>query len=210
VLPFTEYIGLGKTGWGVVAALWRWSRRNKRRLTPQEKLALRLRWKTEFEQKLAAQQTKDIKSIEVIIRDMRRMDHYPDAKGGKGISPWFNGHVLYTYERGIMIGLSWESLKIADDGDNLRFCNWEEPGDIKLMRMGLIPYEGIEHVDWHGDHYYAYPHIYCYFDQKLGQPYERVVFCKQGETSYTDYWTEVADYEDVRSLSKKMKVKRYP
>jgi hypothetical protein len=31
--PFMEYIGLGKTGWSVLAAAWRWLRRNKRSLT---------------------------------------------------------------------------------------------------------------------------------------------------------------------------------
>jgi hypothetical protein len=209
MLSLMDFIGLGKTGWGVGAAAWRWLRRNKRKLSPQERLALRHRWKTEVEAKLAAQRKEEIKSIEVIIRDMRRMDHYPEVKEGKGISSWFRGDLLYTYERGIMVGLSWESLKVVDE-EHLRFCNFEEKGDVTLMRTGFIPYEGIEHIDWLGDHYYSDPHIYCYFDQKHGQPYERIAFCDQRETSYTEYWVEVVDYDAVRKMSRKMKVERYP
>jgi hypothetical protein len=203
-----EIVSYGKVTWGLTSYLWKWARRNKRNLTAQEKLELRLKWKPEFESRVSRQR-QDRTDDEVIIRDMRRIDHYPEVKEGKGISAWFRGYLLSTYEKGIMIGLSWEELKIIDD-DKLRFCNWGERGDVTLMRMGFIPYEGIEQVDWHGDRYYSGPHIYCYFDQLRKQPYERVGFCEERETSYTKFWREIADYEDVRKLSEKLKVKRWP
>lgn len=204
-----DVISYGKVAWSLVTHLARWLQRNKRKLTPQEKLDLRLKWKAEFERHLAEQRKEEIKSIEVIIRDVRRMDLYPDVSSGKGISAWFRADLIYTYDHGIMVGLSWEELKIVD-GDKLRFCNWQEPGDITLMRTGCIPYEGIETVDWDGDRYYSDPHIYCYFDQLRKQPYERIAFCEKRGTNRYEFWLEVADYDDVQRLSKKMRIKRYP
>jgi hypothetical protein len=96
------------------------------------------------------------------------------------------------------------------EGEQLRFSNWQELGGVTLMRTGFIPYECIERVDWGGDAYYRDPHIYCHFDQPRGQPYERIAFCDQRQTSHTEYWLEVATYDEVKILSKKMKIKRYP
>jgi hypothetical protein len=203
-----DVISYGKAVWGLTSYLWRWARRNKRTLTSQQKLELRLKWKPEFEGRVYRQRKEHIND-EVIIRDMQRIDQYPNSRGGKGISAWFRGYLLSTYEKGIMVGLSWEELKIVDD-DQLRFCNWQEEGDVTLMRTGFIPYEGIEQVDWEGDRHYPDPHIYCYFDQSKRQPYAHIRFCEERENSYTKYWVEIADYQDVRELSRKMKVRRWP
>jgi hypothetical protein len=210
-MPITpsEIVTYVKLGWSGISGLWKFLRRNKRNLTPQEKLEMRLKWKPHFEALLAAQRHKDIESVEVIIRDLRRMDSYPQVKVSKGISAWFRPDLIYTYERGIMVGLSWEELKIVDY-DKLRFCNWGEVGDVTLMRTGFIPYESIESVDWEGDRYYSGPHIYCHFDQLQKQPYERIAFCEERKSPHSTYWLEIANYDEVRRLSKKLKVKRYP
>ncbi len=206
--PFSEYLNLGKAGWSAGSFLWRWFRRHRRNLTPQEKLDLRLKWKPEVE-KWVAERKHEHGDDEVIVRDMRRLDEYPEPKETKGISPWFKVELVYTYDRGMMLGLGLDELKW--EGKRLRFCNWKELGDVTLLRTGYVPYECIERIDWDGDRIYSEPHIFCYFDQAKGQPYERVVYCAERETSYSrKFYVEMVDYDDVRRLSKRLGVRRYP
>jgi hypothetical protein len=208
-MPITpgDLISYGKLAWGAITAGWRFLERGKRKLTPQQKLELRLRWKPEFEEWLAKQRQNNADG-DILVRDIKRMDHYPDVRKGRGISAWFRGGLIYTYEKGIMVGLGWEGLKFTAD-DQLRFCNRDEESDITLMRTGYIPYECIERVDWDGDHYYSEPHIFCYFDQHRKQPYERVSFCERRGAANWEYWKEISDYYSVRKTSKKLGVKRW-
>ena len=57
---------------------------------------------------------------------------------------------------------------LTRDGDAWRYTNYKtgEKGDLKVMLISSIPYENIEHVDWEGDEYYGYPHIYGWFNNK--------------------------------------------
>jgi hypothetical protein len=204
--PFSEYFSLGKSGWTIGAAIWRWIRRNKRKLTPQDNLELRAKWKPQFTEYLANNHVKKLRN-DVILRDMRRMDSYPDVTEGRGISAWFRVGLVDTYERGIMVGLCWEEL--VEEAEGLRYANWKanEKGEQKVLLTGFIPYENIESVDWTGDDYYSYPHIYCYFDYK-GEPYERVMFCRRGENNGWPYYVEIVDAKSVVKLSKKYEISR--
>lgn len=135
------------------------------------------------------------------------MDTYPEISKGKGISSWFRAGVDSTYERGIMVGLRWEGL--VEEADGFRYANWakDELGERKVLLVGYIPFENIESVDWEGDKYYGFPHIYCYFAFK-GEPYERLAFCERHEINGWPYFVEVADYEPVRKLSKRHGITR--
>jgi hypothetical protein len=175
----------------------------KRRLSPSEIIEHRQKWKPLFEQEVWKNHKEQLRS-DVIVRDMRRFDNYPDAMETKGISPWFRVGLIDTYHRGILVGLNWGTLTRGDDGEQWRFTNYakKESGDIKVILVGSIPYENIENVDWTGDEYYAYPHIYCYFAHKK-EPYERLTFCaKNTPLDRPPFYTEIAPYESVRSLSK--------
>jgi hypothetical protein len=77
------------------------------------------------------------------------------------------------------------------------------------MVTGYIPYENIESVDWDGDRYYSYPHVYCYFNYK-GEPYERVAFCQQRTLDEYVYFTDIEDYKKVLKRSKKRWWQRVP
>ncbi len=80
-----------------------------------------------------------------------------------------------------------------------------EKGDLKVLLMGRIPFEDIEFLDPNGDEYYGFPHIYCHFDAKKREPYEKLIFCVEKRDPYhSPSYVEVAPYEQVRRLSKRL------
>jgi hypothetical protein len=176
---FNDLISYLRLAWSALFGVWKFFHRNKRSLTASEKLALRDKWKPQFTKYLADLNYKKLRG-DVIIRDMKRIDTYPEISEGKGISAWFRVGLIDSYERGIMVGLRWEGL--MEDENGLRYTDWakNEKEDHKVVLTGFIPYENIESVDWDGDRYYSYPHIYCYFSFKK-EPYEKIMFCTRGE-----------------------------
>jgi hypothetical protein len=200
-MPWREWIPYGRLTWSLSIGVWKFFR--GRKLTPQEKLTLRSRWKPLFEEYIAEQRRERLR-LDAIIRDMKRIDNYPDTDNHKGISPWFRVSLIDTYEKGFMAGLDWKALVTNKETGELRYPDRDkgEKGDITLMLTGFIPYENVESVDWEGDSYYGYPHIYCYFNFKR-EPYERIAFCEQRRLDEHVYFTDVADYKSVLKRSKK-------
>ena len=95
-IPFLdEAISYGKVGGSIIAAARRWWKAKKRRLTPQEKLEQRIKWKPLFEAWVAKHYSEQLRQ-DCIIRDMKRMDHYPQIAEGKGISSWFRVELIDT------------------------------------------------------------------------------------------------------------------
>jgi hypothetical protein len=82
-------------GWSIVSGVWKFWRGRKRRLMPQEKLALRAKWKPQVDDWLRTQCAEELR-LDVIVRDMKRMDAYPNTKQGKGISSWFRVGLIDT------------------------------------------------------------------------------------------------------------------
>ena len=189
-----------KDAWGAL-------RRRRRRLSAAQILELRQKWKPLFEEEIWKTHTQKLRK-DVIIRDVKRLDNYPDVDGkAKGISPWFRVGLMATYHKGISVGLGWGKLATHGDGDDWRYTNYKagESGDLKVILIGRIPFENIEAVDWDGDEYYYFPHIYCYFDAKRKEPYEDLVFCvEKCSPGGRPFYVEVAPYEKVRQLSKKL------
>lgn len=184
-------------------------RGRRRHLTPSQKLASRQRWKPEFEARVFHTHQSELRE-DVIIRDMTRLDSYPDIKEGSGISPWFRLFLVGTYHRGILVAHSWGTLTECETG--WRFTNLAagETGDLKVMMISSTPYEYIENVDWPGDEYFDYPHIYCFFDWKK-QPYEKTAFYTETKpfSGNPPFFTEVATYDDVRKRSKKLGINNF-
>jgi hypothetical protein len=203
-----DIISYGKVAWGVVRYLWRWARRNRRNLTPQQKLELRARWKPPVESWLLKHNREKLRH-DCIVRDMKRIDEYPNAKKGRGISAWFRVSLIDTYERGLMVGLRIEGL--VEESSGWRLGDYENERDrmVNMVLTGFIPCENIEMIDWDGDDYYPYPHIYCYFDFK-GEPYERLAYCENGTIDeHIIFYKEIAKYHSVLKLTKKLKGKAW-
>ena len=76
--------------------------------------------------------------------------------------------------------------------------------------IGRVPFEQIEAVEWGGDEYYSFPHIYCYFDAKNKQPYEELVLCAENKHDDQPPWySEVAKYEDALKRSRKLGIDHF-
>lgn len=177
---------------------------------PQERLAIRQKWKPRFEEYLLDRNSKDLRS-DTIIRDVKRMDQYPDLdEKAKGISPWFRVGLAGTYHRGIYVGFQWHDLVDLGNGKYrvLDILNHDKDDEelrraaIRVVELGSIPFENIEDVDFDGDEYYGYPHIYCHFVIKK-QPYEKIALYTQNRLfpDSLPYYTEIADSESVRKES---------
>jgi hypothetical protein len=178
----------------------------RRELTNSEIVDLRKKWKAEIEPHILETHQKNLRQ-DVIIRDMRRIDSYPDIKEDeKGISPWFRVGLVGTYHRGLLVALQWASLTKHTDGKRYRRTNYktEEKGDLNALLIGLIPFENIDNIDWGGDEYYGYPHVYCYFSHHR-EPYERVAYFTETVPLHgIPFYTEIESYQSVRKLSKKL------
>ncbi len=179
----------------------------RRSLTPEEVVKQRQQWKPLFEREIRRAHTNELRK-DIILRDVRRIDSYPHADNkAKGISPWFRCGLMATYHKGILVGLWWGELKKNEQGHEWRCVDYRsgETGDLRVVLIGRIPYENIEVVDWNGDEYYSFPHVYCHFDARKTEPYETLVFC--AERRYQEEcpsYVEVAPYEQVRQLSKRL------
>lgn len=198
----------GSLLYSIIKDAWASIRGRKRRLDQAEVLGLRTKWKAEVEERLW-QRRKERLSDDIIVRDVRRIDDYPDAKPGKGISPWFKAGLMGTYHRGILVGLQWYELKQENDGAwrRLDYSNGEK-ADLNALLIGRVRYENIESIDWDGDHFYSEPHIYCYFVEKRGQPYEDLVYCEKCSLGNgREFFRDVAPYDAVRKLSRKRGVR---
>jgi hypothetical protein len=182
-------------------------------MPPQKKLELRQKWKPLFEEHIRDHFVKKLRS-DVIIRDVKRLDQYPDVKENeKTISAWFRLGLVGTYHRGILVAFQWNMLVEVGAGE-FRFLDSEKDSQetkdkaIKVLQIGMIPFENIEQVDFDGDEYYNYPHIYCHFTIK-GGPYERVAYFTQNQLfeNSLPYHTEIVEAKSVQKTSKRLGIK---
>jgi hypothetical protein len=169
---------------------------------PAEKVKHRETLRKEFEKEFSEIRAKNLRS-DVIIRDVDRVDGYPNTSEEEtGISAWFRLGMLETYTRGVKVLLNIGMLTETDIG--LRYTNHKagEKGDIKAFLIGEIPYDSIVSVNWEGDEYYYFPHIYCHFDHK-GEPYKRLILCEKVDMGNGHaFYKEIAEYAEIQKLSK--------
>ena len=117
---------------------------------------------------------------DIIIRDIRRMDKFPDVdKDDIGISPWFRVDPIGLYNRGIEVFLSDSRsvIQTEDGGWCLLPRNHHSEYARYAATIGRIPFHFIERIDWsRSDGYYNSPHFYCRFTGPLRGPYEDVIY----------------------------------
>ena len=178
----------------------------RRKLSNSDRLGLRQKWKPLFEAKVYDTHRKELRK-DVIIRDVKRLDQYPEAGETKGISPWFRLGLIDITHRGILVFLRNAELTKHKDGQHWRFADIAagERGEMKVVLLGTIPYDHIDSVDWDGDEYYGFPHIYCFFAHKK-EPYEHLGFYTKTAHPHPDglaVYHELVSYEEVCKVSRK-------
>ncbi|MEX1059422.1 MAG: hypothetical protein WED13_00205 [Methyloceanibacter sp.] len=199
-----------KFAWEIGKGVWGLIRPKKRKLSPSEIISLRHKWQPLFQEYLRDCHRQKLRT-DVIIRDMKRFDNYPDTSDKRGISPWFRVWLADTYHRGFVVGLDWARLTVDEKTGGWRYANRKagESGELNTALVGYIPYEFVESVNWDGDEYYQYPHIFCYFEGEKKQPYDRLGFSEPRQLNGHEYFTEIADYKEVEKLSKRFGISRY-
>lgn len=138
----------------------------------KRRLALKKRFETEFWAK---------KPHEMIVRDIHNDSIYPDNEYDRavGISPWFKAEILRPYHRGISLIVGIERIQVNPDrswrvikhGEHQ--TETEDAAYINAFVIGNVPYDNIVAIDFEGDEYYNFPHLYCEFSFS-GEPYEKV------------------------------------
>ena len=182
-----------------------WSR--KRRTTEAQRVQLKAKWKSEVEEKLDDWAHRKLRN-DVVIRDVKRAEQYPGGLPGKGISPWFRVGLVSTYHGGIMLGLQWGTAKFDEQAESWRFAAFGEEGTSVLL-VGYVPYHRIEWIDWKGDEFYPYTHLYLHFDGPKRTPYERLALCERRELNGRDHYTELVEYGAAKKLGSKHGAKQF-
>jgi hypothetical protein len=198
-----EYLG-GSVVYSILKDIWSVIRGRRRRLTPERVLELRQKWKKEIEP-ILWKRTREKLRLDVIIRDVKRLDHYPNDTDANrhGISAWFKAGMSSTYHNGIEVNLGWYGLVKGADGWRLQKLHGEE-GSITVALIATIPYERIEHIDWSGDTFYGNSQVYCHFDATDGTPYEDSFYATQEQNPGGPFFhLKVSTQEEVRRNSEK-------
>lgn len=142
----------------------------------------------------------------VILRDLDRTNHYPDISDEElGISAWFKVELAQIYHRGVQVFLQAGALVICDDGSyRFRDAKKGEKGDERVFLVGEIPFVNIETINFDGDEYDYFPHIFCHFSEENQEPYERLILCKEIDMGHGHkYYSEVESLDRVQQNSKK-------
>lgn len=183
-----------------------WALKRWKPVSSEEILRKRIEWKSKFEEYLSDRFSQKLRS-DAIVRDIKRMDHYPNTDTSKrGASPWFRVGLIGTYHNGVQLGLGWHSL--VKDGDGWRLADQlrDDVESSNLLLVGYVPYELIASVDWVGDEYYSFPHIYCHFNPWTKEPYESLAYCRKAENpGGHPFYVEVADYKAVLKNGRRSK-----
>lgn len=194
--------------WDMLKIAFRFFKSKRMKKTAEQRLNSQKEWKPVFRDLI--QETFTAKTRQdVIIRDVKRFDEYPDmSDGGRGPSSWFRAGLLSTYHRGILIGLHWNEIVETGDGQwrVLDIVN-EDPERSKAVKVllgGRIPFENIEFLEILGDEYYGYPHIYCHFSNE-GGPYEGLGYYEEKQlfSDALPFYTEVVDLAAVREANER-------
>jgi len=170
---------------------------------PTVLLKQRQEWRSEFESHMAQKHNALIYG-EAIIRDISRMDNYPSVDDRKkGIASWFKVEIKDLYYRGIEVILRIDGLVYVENLRQWRYSENNEKGAVNAYLVGQIPYDVIRGVEWNGDEYYNYPHIYCEFSKKKKQPYENLVYYKLKGSDERRYFSEITKLDNVIKNTKR-------
>jgi hypothetical protein len=200
-------LGILKLGEWAFSAFKSWWRQHRppakevieRRIKMRQDIEQHLQWSKRYINKPATEThlatcIEVIDFEEIIIRDIRRMDEFPEIdKEGIGISSWFKVTVVGLYDRGIEVFLSdSRSVIQTENGWCLLPPGRHSESALFAASVGRIPFHFIERIDWsRSDPYYFAPHFYCHFSGPLRRPYEDVIYKAKLYPSVSENYQEI-------------------
>ncbi|EHH1227697.1 hypothetical protein M2G59_06770 [Vibrio vulnificus] len=147
----------------------------------------------------------------VIVRDIDRIESYPEVNEDEGISPWFKVELAQLYHKGVQVFLRAGAISLCEDGTyRFRDHSKGEKGDERVFLIGEIPFSNIVTINFDGDEYDYFPHVFCHFSEPSGEPYERLIVCKEIEMGNGHkYYSEISTLESIQKNSEKYGVKYF-
>jgi len=177
---------------------------DRRRRSPAELLRHSLAVKKEVSSRLGRVLAET--NGDAIIREVRRKDSYPELDESlRSISPWFKVELKGTYYAGIEVFTSIQHVIVKDNVARLA-DDPEDPDGETVFIVGRIPYSAIEGIDWDGDEFYGFTHIYCRF--RVGRrrgPYADMLLYR---TEAHDLGVAQKYYERLDGIKWKLKGRR--
>jgi len=166
-----------------------------RKIPPEEILKKRQEWRKEAEKHIPRRNNWDSRG-DAIVRDIDRMDYYLHENPKKAYASyaWFRVEVKDVTYRGIECFVSMPEMIIYDkQKKKWRLAERDEQDGTLAYPVGKIPYENIVNIDWNGDEYYPYPHIYCRY--RKGSPYYAIhYYVKRGSEEH-GYFEQIENFE---------------
>lgn len=200
---------LAGPAYNLLKDIYKWST-NKKKFSPEERINLAEKWKPKFEEFLVEAYKNRLRR-DCIIRDVKRVDDYPGTKEReKRISAWFRVSLLDAQHDGILVAFHWQKL-IEVSEESYRVAKQKETSSdtaIKVVLAAKIPYYLIQSINFDGDEFYQFPHIYCHFLNK-GEPYKSVEFYEQRhlEGFLKPNFVQVGEMKKIAKLSRKAGIK---
>jgi len=173
-----------------------WAVKYTKKIPPEEVIRKR------FEKKKELEKNRDILvGRDLLIRDIRRIDSYPDNEMKKKlISSWFRVEYKSLYHKGVEIFIGVESIKIDREKKKWGICSCDDPDSVTSFVVGKIPFEAIVEIDWYGDEYCPIAHFYCDFN-KNKMPYDEVVYVVSKKIGGKEFFHEVGSYDAIHGDS---------
>lgn len=164
-----------------------------------------MKWAPQFEEELNRNHREKLRK-DIIVHDLQRLNEYPNSKPSKGISSWFRAALVGTYHKGALIWLGGNDLAQEPDGQWRYRREQDQTGSwVRADLLGKMPYEFVGNVNWEGDPYYHYPHLFCRFAGPGRQPYEEVVFAEaRSFDSGRSYYSDLALAKSVKKRSEQL------
>lgn len=188
--------------------------RRSKKAPPVEKLQRNQKLKDELQEKFDLHPQHPLKEpIDVLLRDIDRIDEYPEenVKERKSrVAPFFKVTLRALYHQGIEVYNCSAAVEIKR---NHKTGVWEMAekgvkGEAKAYSVGRIRFDWIDHVNYEGDEYDCTPHIFCKFKNK-GFPFEecriRKLEMRNGRVAYTN---DVGAYWPKKIIKKRLKQRR--
>lgn len=133
--------------------------------------------------------------IIAIIRDLARKDSYPESGYSKV-------EIKGLYHKGLEVFIYGSKQVVFDKKKKeWRSARKKEKNTILALRVGRILFDNIIEIDWDGDEYYPYPHIYCNFKGN-DCPYEKILFYQEIKEDYQEI---KEGYQEIREGYRKNK-----